>query len=52
MDAGMPFRKSQDNPIVDKIYQKWLGEPNSHAAHEALHTSYKSRRRIEDSIAR
>ncbi|MDD2486016.1 MAG: NADH-dependent [FeFe] hydrogenase, group A6 [bacterium] len=51
MDAGMPFRKSQDNPIVDKIYQKWLGEPNSHAAHDALHTSYGSRRRIKGSIA-
>ena len=28
---------------VKTVYAEFLGEPNSHKAHELLHTSYKAR---------
>jgi len=34
------YRKSHENPIVKKVYEEFLGEPNSHKAHELLHTHY------------
>ncbi len=40
------LRKSQQNPILDAIYDGWLGEPGSSIAHETLHTGYHSRRRM------
>ncbi len=40
------LRKSQQNPILDTIYEGWLGEPGSQVAHETLHTGYHSRRRM------
>ena len=42
-DRKMPLRKSQDNPMVKKIYTDFLEHPNSHRAHELLHTEYKDR---------
>ena len=42
-DAGMPLRKSHENPQVQRLYKEYLGEPNSHKAHELLHTHYTSR---------
>ncbi len=42
-DAACDLRKSQDNLAVQKIYDEFLGEPNSHKAHEILHTSYIKR---------
>ena len=39
-DAGKEFRKSHENPSVKKLYADFLGEPNSHKAHELLHTHY------------
>jgi len=39
-DADMPLRKSHENPEIKQIYQDFLGEPNSHKAHELLHTHY------------
>ena len=39
----LEYRKSQDNPLVKKIYDEFLGEPNSHKAHELLHTTYVKR---------
>jgi len=44
-DAGMPIRKSHENPEVVAIYKEFLGEPNSHKSHELLHTHYKARQR-------
>ena len=46
IDAGMSLKKSQDNPTITEIYAQWLGEPNSHEAHEALHTAYQHRKRL------
>ncbi|NLH50251.1 MAG: twin-arginine translocation signal domain-containing protein [Myxococcales bacterium] len=42
-DAGMPRRKSQDNPMVKKLYADYLEHPNSHRAHHLLHTNYADR---------
>ena len=35
------FRRSHDNKDIKKLYEEYLGEPNSHKAHELLHTSYR-----------
>ncbi len=42
-DANETLRKSQDNLAVQKLYDEFLGTPNSHKAHEILHTSYIKR---------
>ncbi|NLD52069.1 MAG: 4Fe-4S binding protein [Clostridiales bacterium] len=42
-DKQSPLRKSHDNPGVKKLYEEFLGEPNSHKAHELLHTHYQAR---------
>ncbi|HAZ19514.1 MAG TPA: ferredoxin, partial [Clostridiales bacterium] len=42
-DASNPIRKSHENPSVQKLYADFLGKPNSHKAHELLHTHYKPR---------
>ncbi len=42
-DAGMQLRKSHENPEVKAIYDEYLGAPNSHKAHEILHTHYTER---------
>lgn len=39
-DKTCTFRKSHENPAIKKIYEDYFGEPNSHKAHEMLHTSY------------
>lgn len=36
-------RKSHHNPFILDLYQSFLGKPNSHKAHELLHTSYTKR---------
>lgn len=42
-DESMAIRKSHKNPAVQKLYAEFLGEPNSHLAHELLHTTYVDR---------
>ena len=42
-DKNRPHRKSHDNEDVKKVYAEFLGEPNSHKAHELLHTTYVAR---------
>ena len=39
----LEFRKSHENPLIKKVYEEFLGEPNSHKAHELLHTHYVKR---------
>lgn len=39
-DAGQKYRKSHENPVVQQVYEEYLGEPGSHKAHEILHTTY------------
>lgn len=42
-DESMAIRKSHKNPAVQKLYAEFIGEPNSHIAHELLHTTYVDR---------
>jgi len=42
-DANKPSRKSHENASVMALYKDYLGEPNSHLAHELLHTHYEKR---------
>ncbi|MGI6173070.1 MAG: NADH-dependent [FeFe] hydrogenase, group A6 [Christensenellales bacterium] len=42
-DAEKPIRKSHENPSIKKLYDEFLGKPNSHKAHELLHTHYARR---------
>ena len=39
----LAVRKSHENPVVQVLYKEFLGEPNSHKAHELLHTHYVKR---------
>ena len=42
-DQNMDLRKSHENSAVKKLYEEYFGEPNSHKAHEVLHTHYIKR---------
>ena len=42
-DKNSDLRKSHENSAVKKLYDEYLGEPNSHKAHELLHTHYVKR---------
>jgi len=42
-DESKVLRKSHENPEIKQIYADFLGEPNSHKAHELLHTTYIKR---------
>ncbi len=42
-DANCDIRKSHENSAVKKLYDEYFGEPNSHKAHEVLHTHYIKR---------
>lgn len=39
-DTQNELRRSADSPVMDVIYDDFLGFPNSHKAHEILHTTY------------
>ncbi len=39
-DAGLPLRKSHENPEVKLLYDDFLKEPLGHKSHELLHTHY------------
>lgn len=43
-DVGK-IRKSHENPEVKELYDTYLGKPNSHKAHELLHTTYYNRKK-------
>lgn len=42
-DKELPIRKSHMNPSIQKLYQDYLEYPNSHKAHELLHTIYSDK---------
>ena len=42
-DTDKPLRKSHLNKGVQKLYEEYLEKPNSHKAHELLHTHYAAR---------
>ncbi|MGL4336874.1 MAG: [FeFe] hydrogenase, group A, partial [Turicibacter sp.] len=39
-DRAQALRKSHENPQIKAVYDEYLGHPNSHLAHELLHTTY------------
>ena len=41
-DSELPLRKSHQNPDIVKLYEEFLEKPNSHKAHELLHTTYSN----------
>lgn len=43
-DERLTLRQSHNNPQIQELYKNFLGEPNSHLAHELLHTSYNKDR--------
>ena len=47
-DQRNVLRQSHKNTQVQKLYEEFLGEPNSHKAHELLHTTYKGRDPFRD----
>ncbi len=47
-DERQVVRQSHNNKQIQELYEKFLGEPNSHLAHELLHTHYnKNRERFD-----
>ncbi len=42
-DKQSTFRKSHENPSIQKIYSEYFDEPLSHKAHSLLHTKYIKR---------
>ena len=47
-DERQVIRQSHNNPQVKALYDEFLGEPNSHKAHELLHTTYNKDRKKFD----
>ena len=43
VDKNKSLRCAHDNPEVKKLYEDFLGEPNSKKAHDLLHTEYVKR---------
>jgi NADP-reducing hydrogenase subunit HndD len=39
-DKNKQIRKSHENPFIIKLYEEFLGKPNSEKAHHLLHTHY------------
>ncbi|MAT58720.1 MAG: ferredoxin [Ignavibacteriae bacterium] len=49
IDNKMKNRRSHENKSVQKLYDEFLEYPNSHKAHEILHTTYVDRKAILNS---
>jgi len=45
-DDSRELRKSHVNPGIQQLYKEFLGKPNSHKAHELLHTHYYPRESV------
>ncbi len=43
-DERQVLRQSHNNPQIKQLYDDFLGAPNSHKAHELLHTTYNKNR--------
>ena len=42
-DKEKDLRKSHENPYIKKLYEEFLGTPNSEKAHKLLHTTFTKR---------
>ena len=47
-DERQVLRQSHNNPQIQKLYEEYLGKPNSHKAHHLLHTTYAPREGFND----
>jgi len=47
IDDASTIRKSHENPVLQKIYEEYIGEAGGHRAHELLHTSYVARNKYQ-----
>ncbi len=47
-DESKALRVSHKNPQIIELYEQFLGEPNSHKAHELLHTHYAAREKFSE----
>ena len=47
-DERQVLRQSHHNTQVQKLYEEYLGKPNSHKAHAVLHTHYNAREGFND----
>ena len=47
-DERQALRQSHNNTQIQALYKEFLGEPNSHKAHELLHTTYKAKERFPE----
>lgn len=45
-DESKALRVSHKNPQIIKLYEEYLEKPNSHKAHELLHTHYTAKERF------
>ena len=45
-DERQSVRQSHNNPQIAKLYEEFLEKPNSHKAHELLHTSYAAKEKF------
>ncbi len=45
-DESKQIRVSHKNPQIIDLYKNFLGKPNSHKAHELLHTTYTKREKF------
>ncbi|SJZ70855.1 NADH-dependent [FeFe] hydrogenase, group A6 [Selenihalanaerobacter shriftii] len=43
IDQSKKIRKSHENPIIEEIYQSYLGQIGGEKAHSLLHTTYQER---------
>uniref|UniRef100_A0A7V2ZLQ9 2Fe-2S iron-sulfur cluster binding domain-containing protein n=1 Tax=Ignavibacterium album TaxID=591197 RepID=A0A7V2ZLQ9_9BACT len=46
IDENAKHRRSHENESVKTLYREFFGEPNSHKAHEILHTEYFDKKKI------
>ena len=47
IDERSTIRKSDDNPVIKKLYEEYLEKPGSHKAHELLHTHYVKKEKYQ-----
>jgi ferredoxin hydrogenase gamma subunit len=46
IDSQAQVRQSHNNPLIQKLYENFLGAPLGHKSHRLLHTAYKDRKRL------
>lgn len=47
-DKECKFRNSHENPMIQKLYEEYLGEPCGKKSHEILHLHYQPREQYKD----